>query len=164
MTCQERAEAGRAPSSESAPEPEKEIVSPTFHVVPDTGAAMVAVGGVLPLSAHEARAAAASVFPKFSSGMRGRPAARPMSATYVVAGCRIHASRTIELSTQTRIPSSAVIVKRYVPALPKSQFPAHRTENVSGSMRVSGDPRPQSKSIFGSGRFNIRIAKSALSK
>src|SRR3989442_16010621 len=164
MTCQERAEAERARSWESAPEPENAIVSPTFHVVPGRGAAIVAVGAVLRLRAPETRGTAAWVFSKYSARMRWRPAARPMSATYVVAGCRIHASRTIELSTQTRIPSSAVIVKRYVPALPKSQFPAHRTENVSGSMRGSGDPRPQSKSIFGSVRLNIRFVRSALSK
>src|SRR2546426_12380228 len=109
MTCQERAEAERAPSSESAPEPENAIVSPTFHVAPGTGAAIVAVGGGLPLSAHETRATAASVFSKYSTRMRWRPAARPMSATYVVAGCRTHASRTNELATHTRIPSSAVI-------------------------------------------------------
>src|SRR2546426_6596564 len=164
MAGQEGAEGERAPPSDSAPEPENGIVPPPFHVVPGTGAAIVAVGGVLPLSAHETRATAASVFSKYSTRMRWRPAARPKSATYVVAGCRIHASRTIELSTQTRIPSSAVIVKRYVPAMPKSQFPVHRTENVSGSMRGSGDPRPQSKSIFGSVRLNIRFVRSALSK
>src|SRR5438445_13536759 len=155
MTCQERAEAGRAPSSESAPEPEKAIVAPTSHVGPGPGDAIVAVGGVLPLRAHETRATAASVFSKYSTRMRWRPAARPMSATYVVAGCRTHASRTIELSTQTRIPSSAVIVKRYVPAMPKSQFPVHRTENVSGSMRGAGDPRHPSKLIFSSVRVNL---------
>src|SRR2546427_1784860 len=131
MTCQERAEAERAPSSESAPEPENAIVSPTFHVVPGTGAAIVAVGGVLPLSAHETRATAASVFSKYSTRIRRRPAARPKSATYVVAGCRVHASRTIELSTQTRMASSAVIVKRYVPAMPQSPFTVHRPETVS---------------------------------
>src|SRR5437899_5387440 len=128
MTCQERAEAGRAPSSESGTEPDNEIVCPPFHVVPGTGDAIVAVGGVLPLRAHETRATAASVFSKYSTRMRWRPAARPMSATYVVAGCRTHASRSIELSTQKRIPSSAVIVNRYVTAMPNSQFPGHRTE------------------------------------
>src|SRR2546425_11446812 len=98
MTCQERAEAGRAPSSESAPEPEKAIVSPTFHVVSGTGDAIVAVGGVLRLSAHETRATAGSVFSKYSTRRRWRPAARPTPATYVVAGCRIRGARTSELS------------------------------------------------------------------
>src|SRR2546428_13768113 len=106
MTCQERAEAERAPSSEPAREPENAIVSPTFHVVPGTGAAIAAVGGVLLLGAHETRATAASVFSKYSTRMRGRPAARPMSATYVVAGCRTHATRWTGLTTPTPIPRS----------------------------------------------------------
>ena len=42
---QERAEAGSVPSSGSVAEPEKETVSPTFHVVPATGVAIVATGG-----------------------------------------------------------------------------------------------------------------------
>ena len=36
------------PSCWSVAEPEKEIVSPTFHVVVEGGVFMVAVGGVLP--------------------------------------------------------------------------------------------------------------------
>ena len=41
-------EGASAPSCWSVAEPEKEIVSPTFHVVLVSGALMVAVGGVLP--------------------------------------------------------------------------------------------------------------------
>ena len=42
------ADAESGPSWASVAEPEKVMTSPTFHVVPATGASMVAVGGVFP--------------------------------------------------------------------------------------------------------------------
>ena len=46
----DRFAAGIAPSSASDAEPENDSVSPTRHVVPATGVAMVGVGAVLPES------------------------------------------------------------------------------------------------------------------
>ena len=44
MTDHVRADGGRAPCCESVAEPEKSIVSPTFHVNDVVGVSMVAVG------------------------------------------------------------------------------------------------------------------------
>src|SRR5207245_7957729 len=82
--------------------------------------------------AHETFATASSVLSKNSTRMSWRPAERRTSARYVVAGCKIHESSTLTLSAQTRMPSSVVIVNRYLPEAGKSQYPSHRTENVSG--------------------------------
>jgi len=48
MIVQERAEAGRVPSSASVASPEKLMVSPTAQVRLDGGASITGVGGVLP--------------------------------------------------------------------------------------------------------------------
>src|SRR5947209_12193926 len=94
--------------------------------------------------------------------MSWRPAERRTSTRYVVAGCKIHESSTLTLSAQTRMPSSVVIVNRYLPETGKSQYPSHRTENVSGPIEGSGDPKPQSKLIVASVRTRGRCARSEL--
>src|SRR5438309_11737481 len=95
--------------------------------------------------------------------MSWRPAERRTSARYVVAGCKIHESSTLTLSAQTRMPSSVVIVNRYLPEAGKSQYPSHRTENVSDPTEGSGDPKPQSKLIVAFGRTSSQCVRSAMS-
>ena len=48
ISSQSERDAGRVPSSGSVAEPEKEMTSPTFQVVPAAGVSIVAVGGVFP--------------------------------------------------------------------------------------------------------------------
>jgi hypothetical protein len=73
-------------------------------------------------------------------------------------------STTVLPSTNSRTPSSLVVVKVYSPLAGASTCPVHRALKVSGPMRWSGEPLPQSKFTVASVRESCVPVKFALSK